>query len=571
MVIRYFILPLFVLLTMARGLYAEDVRIGVQLDDKSFYANRPITGTINIQHNKIDQINVSSFKIENSTLKVDFMKVVEIGQDSSLMITFYRFELPPQEPGLRLLPEISVNIGGKLYKSTPLTYEVIKTVKVVRGEQGVVLDLESFVEGNSSVYVGQNLRVGYRFYFNDNFDLIEQQLPLLEANGFKKIGKERINDIKQNGMSVRQIDQNIEAIKPGKYVFGPSYVTASIYRKDRRGKKQVVSQDIKAEAEELTITVLDFPIDSKPASFNGAVGQDINFSVELMSPAQVNVGDKLSLSLTFSGVNDDSNIKIPEICCQPGYAGFFGIDDMPPLPSKQSGVFRYFVDIRPLTDKIKKIPTLEFSYFNPVTESYTTEKSEPIEIKVSPQPEAEKQQTVDESQTQNQIIQQNSSDEVVWPTPSTKVQPIEINTIYPLEVGDLNNKYFGTWAVILIIPFGALAIYVQFDIRERHLSRISRRKKKKAVDVFNEALKSTDDLPIFYQNLCNAFFMRFKEVEMIDDIEITAHQLPQTGVCGEVRDFLCGIEERRFSGKGDVDTKEIIITADRLFKKIEGK
>jgi len=132
------------------------------------------------------------------------------------------------------------------------------------------------------------------------------------------------------------------------------------------------------------------------------------------------------------------------------------------------------------------------------------------------------------------------------------------------------NSYFGTWAVILIIPFGALAIYIQFDLCEKHLFQQSRRRKKKASDVFDQALRSSHDIPNFYQTLSNAFLMRLEEVGLIGNAQITVHQLPEKGVCGEIRNFLCGIEKRRFSGKGDLDMKNTIITADRLFKKIKG-
>ncbi len=549
---------------------ANDTRVALQLSDKGIFANQEIKGTITVQHLKSDKVYPNTFNIKGDPLQVKFVRNVEISPQSGLVISFYSFKLPAQKAGLHVLSGVNVKIAGRSYSTPAMTYEVKPRSKITKGPGGVILQLESFVDGNLPIYIGQEISVGYKIFFNGNIELTEQVLPLLDASGFKKVGNERIGDVREGSISVRQIEQKIEATKPGTFTFGPSYITGYTYTVDWRGKKKTMGGTIKAEAAPVTIVVMDFPKEGQPPSFNGSVGEDIDFDVSLITAALSTVGDKFVLSLVFSSSEDLSNVKLPEICCQPGFPGFFELDDIPPLPVERDGSMMYSLGLRPLTPNIREIPSIEFSYFNPDKEVYEIRRSKGIPVTVKPSPSkplplVPGTPTVPDAKTSRG----SGQGDVLWPATTSDTQPIEIQTIYPLDIEDLSNTIFGTWAVFLILPFGGFFIYVQIDMREKRKKKAVAKNIKDSIYWFGEARNSKGDIGEFCHLLNKAFMMRLYEKGWIEDEHLSPQQLSDEGICKKVKSFLCGIEEMRFTSKALQSTDEIIVEADKLFYEIE--
>ncbi|WP_206973100.1 hypothetical protein, partial [Vibrio parahaemolyticus] len=81
-----------------------------------------------------------------------------------------------------------------------------------------------------------------------------------------------------------------------------------------------------------------------------------------------------------------NSISLPNIRRQPGFDGFFQMSDLPAVGvlTDQGDAKRFLVMMRPLTEAITQIPGVEFSFFNPENETYSTLQSPPIPIKVRP-------------------------------------------------------------------------------------------------------------------------------------------------------------------------------------------
>lgn len=546
-----------------------DVEVSAQLDQDNISPTLPIHGTISIQHDVDQSIDPSSFFLENAPFHVKHLRDVEIAPDSPLRISLFRFEIEPQPSGLHLLPSISMKVGGKKYTTAATTYEVPALARTVEGSAKIILKLEPFVGNSKPLYVGQQTVVGYRIFYNENFDLKTQQLPLLEAKGFKKIGGDRISDIRQGALAIRMMEQDIEATTPGTYAFGPSFIVGYRYRNDSKGRKLQQGQEIRAEAPTLQIEVLDFPQLGKPPSFNGAIGEGIEFSVELLSHPEIYKGDKVSLALHFASDKDLSGIKLPELCCEPGFPGFFELSDIPPIPTPGNGSILYFVEMRSLTDKIRELPSIEFSYFNPKTEKYEVRKSKPIPLKVTAPPDKElpiapEIQEPPEKATQNKEAS-------AWTEGASKVQSIEIETIYPLEVSDLSDRNFGTWAALLILPMGIIALYIQMDLIQRRERRNAQVKQKESSDFLEQAKAATNHESEFYHLLEQALLLRLEEQGHLTGRSSTYHDLPMEGKCKEVREFIAALEEARFAAKEEKPRQEMIEDAAKLFYSIEAR
>lgn len=552
-------------------IHADDIRVSAQLNENEIAPNSPVTGVITIQHDVSQSVDLNSVTLEGAPLHIEFLRDVVISPQSPLRISLYRFQLDPQKPGLHILPSITLKIDGTKYSTTALTYEVSSITKAGNPSQGIIFKLEAYVEAEKPLYIGQQTHIGYRIFYNENFELKDQFLPLLSPEGFKKVGSENLSDIKEKGMSIRQIDQTIEAVKPGTYSLGPSYIIGYRYRQDFRGIKNAVGLDVKAEAPAVEITVKDFPVEGKPTSFNGAVGENIEFKVELLSRPEVFAGDKISISLKFISDSSLSGVKLPELCCQPGFPGFFELGDIPPVPTSDPGSVVYFVEMRPLTDKVTHLPSIEFSYFDPKSEKYVIRRSEAIPLSVTAPPEKVLPMTPDMPRLPNEkpLDEGNSrlstSD---WPKEQEAPQAIEIETIYPIGVSDLSNRYFGTWAVVLIIPLGILALYIQMDIIRRRKKKEVNANIRRARDFLDEARLLNESSPKFYTLLEKAFMTKLLEVGAIDAIPSSYHDLPSEGITGGVKEFLSKVEEARYSKKNTMTIQEILQKAEPQFNKI---
>jgi hypothetical protein len=555
---------------------ADDVRVSAQVDAKTSIPNSPIRGTLTIQHNQNQKIDPDSFSMDGQPLKAEFLRDVEFAPNSPLRISIYQFSIKPMPAGLQILPPIAVKIGGELYKSTATTYEVITPSRVNNTKKEPILNLEAYAKAPSQIFPGQRFSVGYRIYYNDNIDLQTQELPLLEAQGFKKVGAIKITDVNEGNLSVRGMEQEVEAVNAGKFTFGPSMIVGNVYRKDNFGRNQISKNNIRADADTVTITISDFPEKDKPASFNGSVGEDIDFSVDLLSYKEMQVGDKISLGLKFSGKGDLSTINIPKICCEPGFPGFFEPSDIPPIPTPGSGNVVYYVELRPLSPKIRAIPPIEFSYFNPQKGNYEIKRSEAIPITVNPAPTKElpltpgmPEKQVDEASNTSNLPKQESAantNEVEWPKTTPNAGAIEIETIYPLSVSDLTNRNFGTWEVLLVIPLGLLALYIQWDYIQKRNKRLAEVVVKTSFDYYKEAKESRGSFSEFYTLLTKGLILRLQEIKLIEPDVQVPEELPLEGVAGSVRALLLGIEKERFTGKQQLTKEEIISQADKLFK-----
>jgi hypothetical protein len=550
------------------SLQAQEVKVSGEIDQEKAYENHPLKGTITITHDENLKVDTRSFLLEGSPLSVELIREVKISPNNPLIISIYRFEIPGQPKGLHVLPEISVSVGGKVYRSPASTY----TVEGIMPRRGgpttpaqpsieATLRLEALVEGKMPLYPGQRVRLVYRYYYTGDIGLTEEELPLLDAKGFLKIGEKEIKDYSEGEKSVREISQEVEAVTPGEFSFGPSIIEGYGYQEDAFGKRTYSTAKLRSEASPVTVIVRPFPNEGKPASFNGAVGK-FTFKVALLTPHEMKVGDDISLAVDIGGKNI-LEVPLPEICCQPGFSGFFQPSDLPPIGKIQDGVKRFVVQLKPLSDAIKEIPSIEFSSFDPESSKYIVLHSEPIPITVHPS-KIPRIEDLDKQQRPASAPTKKEKTAI-----SQKPEAIEIEGNFLLQPEDLHNKIFGNWWALAIIPAGiALLIYqknMQKDLRRKR----SEVKPKSSADLFEEAFRQHPGSSSFYNLLNQAFKLKLVEIGEIASPDVAAENLPQTGLSKEVRAFLCGIEEKRFTGQGDLSPQTLHKQAQDLLERMQ--
>ena len=562
------IVSIFMMLAFFSSLSAQgDVQVSAAIEQENIYESRPLRGIITITHPENLKIDEASFTLENASLQAELVKSTKISPDNPLTITIFRFEIPGKSKGLYFLPEISVSIDGKTYQSFPSTYEVraaqpqmpaLPAPSSPLTPKEASLKLEADVVGKTPLYPGQRLTFVYRFFFSGNIALTHEVLPLLEAEGFLKIGDKEIKDYEKDHQSINEISQVVEAVKPGDFSFGPSVIEGNAYQEDSSGHRTYSKTPLKSEAPAIQVTVKPFPEEGKPASFNGAIGP-FTFDVALKSSQEVNVGDEMTLSVDVKAKEHLNTVVVPEFCCQPGFSGFFRLSDLPPTSDIKGDTKNFIVKLRPLTDLIKEIPSVEFSYFDPKTERYVILHSDPIAIIVKPS----KSLPVEDL---DKAVQQPQVKTAQGPLPT---EAIQIQRNFVLTPRDLSNKIFGTWWTMLIITLGIALLIYQFNLRDRLLKKQQEEPPVKSTDLFEKAFLESSPTPVFFDLLNKAFKQALVEAKEIPQSNIGVEDLPNTGLSQEVRKFLTSIDERRFTGQGNVSPAFLQGPAKALFEKIQ--
>ena len=405
---------------------------------------------------------------------MELAKETIVSPARDLTVSFYKFTLTAKDKGLYILPPITVKVGGKEYASVENTYEVVNahpvpnapaatsspsapksvnaptapTTPLANGNAS--LTLVGSYEASPTIYPGEQIRMVYKYTYNTNIELTEEKLPLLDAPGFTKIGSREIKDSNEGDTSIREISQLVTAPKAGQFDFPVSLVEGNVYRVDDYGVKQYQQPKISAESPPVSITVTPFPSQGRPTSFNGAVGTFSSITATLNSPKEVTLGDKITLGIDITGTGSMETVPLPELCCQPGFSGFFQQSDLPPV-EKVSGKSKHFdVELRPLALGIPAIPSIEFSYFDPATKTYNALHSEPLPIAISDNADA----------PVNPAAAKAAAADNSW-----KEQPQTIPGPTPENVNvvntDTHNYLFSSWWVLLFIPLGALLLYMQ--------------------------------------------------------------------------------------------------------------
>jgi hypothetical protein len=188
MVVLYLLFLLFPF-TMA----AQEGNFSAAIEPGTHIQYQPLKGTVTITHDKSEEVNLKSFRLDGKPLAVELTREVPISTTSNLLISFYSFTVPGQEKGLHKLPEISATVGNQNYNSVPSTYEVGQ-LAVGTPSSNVVLNFENIVEGGEKIYPGQRISIGYRYMYSGTIDLTQENLPMLDAKGLLKVGAKSIKD-----------------------------------------------------------------------------------------------------------------------------------------------------------------------------------------------------------------------------------------------------------------------------------------------------------------------------------------------------------------------------------------
>ncbi len=212
--------------------------------------------------------------------------------------------------------------------------------------------------------------------------------PFQELQGGRQVINNKVYD-------VRRFRAKVQALTAGTFKLEPTIQVPVRVQSERRSPLgfdnsffddffgMVRTQPVHISPKPLEIQVSALPTEGRPPGYAGAVGQ---FAFEAqVKPTDVSAGDPITLTIQILGRGNIENISAPQFVA----GDDFKVYD-PRLVSKDSdagrGIGRKTFEqvLIPRSEKVKELPALVFSFFDPEKKAYETIRRGPYPIVVHP-------------------------------------------------------------------------------------------------------------------------------------------------------------------------------------------
>jgi hypothetical protein len=382
---------------------AEDISFTAEVDTHTVQAGSPVLLMLAVKGPQavepIELPEIRGFKPRYLGPRQQ-LAIVNGKTDSSIS---FMYNLYAMEVGHFQIPAISVTINNKIYTTEPIEIEVVDqaTTNSPTENQATVNDKVFLVLSvpTKEYFVGERLPLTIKLYVSES-----EQVNLASNIDFKREGFDigEIVDSRRyrqmlggENYDVVEFTTHVYPRRTGELTLGPAQLLCRILARDsqRRSSFDLPSvfdddffsgffnnewRDLMVTSADISLKVLPLPEEGKPADFSGAVGQ---FDFEAwLSPAEVKVGDPLTLRMKISGNGTLQNINFPPPAAGSGGTPQFKFYEPQVREDKTEKTLEQVVI--PTTDRVKEFPTLRFSYFNTEKRKYETIVKGPFPIKV---------------------------------------------------------------------------------------------------------------------------------------------------------------------------------------------
>ncbi|MDQ6911579.1 MAG: BatD family protein [Verrucomicrobiota bacterium] len=357
-------------------------------------------------------------------IKVDGLDIRSAGvsrqyqmQNFSVSYNFtYNYNIFPLKAGTYKIPPQSVEAGGKTFRTPELTLNVSagsssgQAARSGRGTGNANIDPSQYgflemILPKSVAYVGEMVPLQTRIGINTRTPVQAPDEGLqIAGQGFTKqtpAEQSRHTVENVNGKTYDVFIQNtaIAPVRSGKMEVGPA-TFAPIVRVPVSQRNPALPRDIddmfnsffndpafapsmakRIELKSQTATLEVKPLPSNaPATFSGAIG---NFTLKVeANPKKAQVGDPITVTATVTGRGNFDRVTAPALENDNGWHKYppsekFTQDDDVGISGTKS--FEIVVSAKERKDKL---PSLIFSFFDPVKETYVTLQSDPIPLTI---------------------------------------------------------------------------------------------------------------------------------------------------------------------------------------------
>lgn len=382
---------------------------------------------ISVDNNKVSlgssiQLNLSFYGTQNMPSpdlgKIDGFRVRYLGPSTRISIVngqtsmsiTHIYRLLPVKTGKFTIGPFSIKYKGKTFTSNAINIEVFpsgygpgisnkaqppasRTINQEELKDHVFLTIEP---AKTKVYLNEIIPLTIKLYVN-RLAVRDIQYPKLKSQGFivKRFDKPMQYRQTLNGIlyDVIEFRTYVFPAKIGNLTLGQATVDCNLILKRKQRLPSSfddffgndIFEDffgtyeaypVSLSSPKVSINVLPLPAQGRPGDFNGAVGS-FNFNVEV-SPLKVNVGDPITLKMKIEGEGNLDTVTAPVLESK----GSFKVYE--PEVRQENNVKTFTQVIIPQSEKIKNIPRISFSFFNPEDARYHTITKGPFSITVKP-------------------------------------------------------------------------------------------------------------------------------------------------------------------------------------------
>ena len=448
----------------------------------------------------------------------------------------YNYIIKPLKKGEFLIPAASIKLNNKILTSKSVKVIVLDPVEIPKdpndpnyiAQQNVHLVAEI---SKSSPYVGEGIYVEYRLYVSQNISVRDfSYTDSPQYNGFWN------QDIKIRGLTTQNGTYNGEQYryvvlqkalliptKSGKLTIDPIEMDIVIGVPTGRGDffgNPIVKNVTKSFASaKKFIRSKDLPIEGKPESFNGAVG-DFNFIVS-SSKNILKSNETATVSVKVTGNGNLKLFELPEIKT-PSELEVFTPEQKEKINVTSRGIRGSVTKNYTVVPQFKgkyKVPSTEFSYFDLKEKKYVRLTSEDIFVDV-----LEGKELVTDSD-----LASNSKKDIV--ATGANFRYIQTSSTFSLanESGFYTSKFYYLILILplLFIPIG-IVIAKRNDARNNDvLGNKLRKADRLAKKYLSEAKKQLGTKEAFYVALEKALHNYLKAKLRIETSDISKEKITE--------------------------------------------
>ena len=390
---------------VAQKFFASVSHSKISIDDRfelSFtFSGESLNGLDNLT--PPDMSNFIILSGPNQSTSIQFVNGVS---SASKTFTYY---LKAKTPGTITIGGASIDYGGKVYKSNPISVEIVKGAPQgekkkeepsVDSEIAENLFVKAFAD-KRKVYQGEQVTITYKLYTRLN---IASQMSVSKLPQYQGFWAEELETPKNIIFSTETVDGRqfrVGVLKKvalfpnqsGELSVTPFELNVPVLVQKKKRSNSIFDDfftdpfgrgetvDYSAKSNTLKINVLPLPGNGKPESFNGVVGDfTLNSSID---KNRTKANEPVSLKINIRGNGNIKLVDVSEVNLPPGVEKYDPkVSEEINRTNKISGKKTIEYLIVPRTPGAKKIPGIAFSFFNPIKKSYVTLNTDTYTIEV---------------------------------------------------------------------------------------------------------------------------------------------------------------------------------------------
>ena len=390
--------------------FAQDLQITASVDRTRLSVNERMTLSVELSGNDARQVDRPELPDMQGYLQFigaggtsQNISIVNGKMSASKTFTFYYLA---EKAGSFTIPPVQASFKGNSVKSEPIS---ITIDQAGAGQTPSAEKPAEDMEGNlmvralvdkKQVFQHEPVHITYRIYARVNVTSYGiSKLPELTgfwSEEFDMPSRPQTRQQVINGVRYTVADIKRTAVFPtstGEKTIGPLVLDCEIRVQQRSGRDifdsffddpfgRTIHKSISTQPVEIQVKPL--PMNNQPEFFSGAVGQyRLDASIDKQ---QVQTDEAVTLKLSLSGTGNIKMLPLPEPDIPPDFEQY---DPKVSQTVNRSGdkiTGRKTIEyvLIPRFPGEQKIPPIQFSFFNPETESYETQVTPEFTVQVSP-------------------------------------------------------------------------------------------------------------------------------------------------------------------------------------------